>query len=132
MPMSVEKVCCVRTIKVVPQPKPAANSNYFLSTRNLRRIDDLLEIGIGAVAFKHQPTPALWGAMAGTVLIDAPGSRYHNEEGVRVRRFKSICFSLLMGAAMYMEQNNTIISGLAGFFAVNALARQVIGKPATS
>jgi hypothetical protein len=124
--MRVE-VCCARTIKSAPQPKPAAN--YFISTRNLRRIDDLLEIGIGAVAFKHQPVPALWGAMAGTVLIDAPVSRYNNEEEIRIRRFKSICFSLLMGAVMYMEHQNPIISGLAGIFAVNALARQVIGKP---
>lgn len=127
MPMRVE-VYCARTIKSAPQPKPAAN--YFISTRNLGRIDDLLEIGIGAVAFKHHPVPALWGAMAGTVLIDAPVSRYNNEEEVRVRRFKSICFSLLMGATMYMEQN-PYISGAAAFFAINALARQVIGKPAS-
>jgi len=128
--MRVEVVSCSRTLKGDSLPKPRPAANYFLSTRNLRRIDDLLEIGIGAVALKHHPVPALWGAMAGTVLIDAPSARYHNEEEVRVRRFRSICFSVLMGAAMYMEQN-PIISGIAAFFAINALARQVIGKPAT-
>jgi hypothetical protein len=88
-----------------------------------------LEIGIGAAAAKQHPLPALYGAMAGTLLIDGPSSRIHSEEEVRIRRFRSICFSVLMCGAMILDPSQQIISGLGGFFAVQALARRVIGSP---
>ena len=104
---------------------------YFISTRNVCRLDDLLEIALGAIALKYEPNApkyTLYGAIGSIPFLQPESSKRVSEHEVRTRRIKSIFVTLLTGGIMAMDQTNLIVPLLAGFWATQSIARQVLPK----
>ena len=101
--------------------------SYRISTQNLRRVDDVLEIFLGAMAFRIRGESTLLGAMAGTLLSYVEVEvQNRTEEKIRAIRMRSICTSPVIGACMLMKDCCPgIVPFLAGAFGVNALKRRL-------
>lgn len=100
---------------------------YRISTKTLSRVDDALEIFLGAVAYAKQTDSALYGSLAGLglTLLDtnSQGSSLGVEKS-RANRVRSICNSLVIGATMYVV-DRPAVPFLAGCFGILALERRL-------
>jgi hypothetical protein len=101
--------------------------SYTISTQNLRRIDDFLEIFLAVMALRLQnPNPALNGAIVGVACICIANSKptLVKIEEIRDMKIRSICNSIIMGLGMYMG-DGSLIPFLAGVCGVSALERRL-------
>lgn len=109
------------TQKILSQEKSST-----ISTQNLRRIDDFLEIFLVAMAFKLKAAPALNGAIAGAAFLyiaDSSPTLVKTEE-IRARKIRSICSSMVLGLGMYIA-DGPLMPFLAGVCGVWALERRL-------
>jgi hypothetical protein len=116
------------TPEVSKKPYP-----YFISTRDVCRADDILEILVGIMSLVYRPPFTITGAMLSVAFIYINPKAFHYSEGYaheeegRIGRIKSICCSLLIGTTIAFDRGSSVMSSyLGGFYAIGALARQVL------